>query len=101
MPFQWYSDAMKTTIDRAGRVVIPKAIRDRAGLVPGAELEIRLDNGIVEISPPAPQGRLVEKEGFLVWEAAPGTPPMQPGDVRQAILDMRAEREEKFIRREP
>jgi AbrB family looped-hinge helix DNA binding protein len=31
---------MKTTIDKAGRVVIPAAIRERAGLSPGAELEI-------------------------------------------------------------
>jgi hypothetical protein len=62
------------------------------------ELDIRLDNGRVEISPPEPLGRLIEKEGFLVWEAAPGTSPIQPGEVRQAILDARAERESKFIR---
>ncbi len=89
---------MKTTIDRAGRVVIPKAIRDRAGLQPGSELDIRLDNGVVEITPPAPKGRLVEEGGFLVWEAAPGTPSIQPGDVRQAILDAREEREDRIIR---
>ena len=31
---------MRTTIDKAGRVVIPAAIRERAGLGPGAEVEI-------------------------------------------------------------
>jgi AbrB family looped-hinge helix DNA binding protein len=31
---------MRTTIDKAGRVVIPATIRDRAGLTPGAELEV-------------------------------------------------------------
>jgi len=34
---------MRTTIDKAGRVVIPAAIRERAGLTPGAELEISED----------------------------------------------------------
>ena len=31
---------MRATIDKAGRVVIPAAIRERAGLGPGAEVEI-------------------------------------------------------------
>ena len=34
---------MRTTIDKAGRVVIPVAIRERAGLSPGAELEVTND----------------------------------------------------------
>lgn len=34
---------MKTTIDKAGRVVIPAQIRERAGLSPGSELEITTD----------------------------------------------------------
>ena len=29
---------MRTTIDKAGRVVIPAALRERAGLTPGSEL---------------------------------------------------------------
>jgi AbrB family looped-hinge helix DNA binding protein len=31
---------MRTTIDKAGRVVIPASIRDRTGLSPGTTLEI-------------------------------------------------------------
>jgi len=31
---------MKTSIDKAGRVVIPASIRERAGLVAGSELDI-------------------------------------------------------------
>ncbi len=34
---------MKTTIDKAGRVVIPAAVRERAGLSAGTELEITED----------------------------------------------------------
>lgn len=31
---------MRTTIDKAGRVVIPAALRQRAGLAPGTVLEV-------------------------------------------------------------
>jgi AbrB family looped-hinge helix DNA binding protein len=34
---------MRTTIDKAGRVVIPAALRERAGLSPGSELDITED----------------------------------------------------------
>lgn len=34
---------MRTTIDKAGRVVIPAAVRERAGLTPGSELAITED----------------------------------------------------------
>ena len=34
---------MRTTIDKAGRVVIPAAIRERAGLLAGSELEVTED----------------------------------------------------------
>ena len=42
---------MKATIDAAGRLVIPKRIRREAGLESGAELEIRFEDGRIEIEP--------------------------------------------------
>jgi AbrB family looped-hinge helix DNA binding protein len=51
---------MKTSIDKAGRVVIPAAIRERAGLVPGAELEVTLDGTGVRLERVAPGPRLVK-----------------------------------------
>lgn len=41
---------MKSTIDAAGRVVIPKTLRERAGLTAGAEVDFRFVDGAVEIS---------------------------------------------------
>jgi AbrB family looped-hinge helix DNA binding protein len=35
---------MRTTIDKAGRIVIPAALRERAGFAPGSELEITEDD---------------------------------------------------------
>ena len=40
-----------TTIDGAGRIVVPKALRDALGLTPGTELEIMAADGLLEISP--------------------------------------------------
>ena len=34
---------MRSTIDKAGRVVIPASVRERAGLTPGTNLEITVD----------------------------------------------------------
>ncbi len=42
---------MQSTIDGAGRVVIPKELRDRAGLVRGRPVEIRERDGCIEIEP--------------------------------------------------
>lgn len=47
---------MKTSIDKAGRVVIPAAIRSQAGLKPGTELEVLLEDYSIRlvraVSPP-------------------------------------------------
>jgi len=51
---------MKTTIDKAGRVVIPAAVRERAGLSPGAELEITEDELGIRIERVAAGPRLVK-----------------------------------------
>lgn len=36
----WYAHGMKTTIDRAGRIVVPKALRDRLGFSAGTEIDV-------------------------------------------------------------
>ena len=42
---------MTSTIDRLGRLVIPKKIRDRLQLGPGAEVEIEEQDGVIHIRP--------------------------------------------------
>ncbi len=57
---------MRTTIDKAGRVVIPAAIRERAGLTPGAELEITADDLGVRLERVTAPPRLVRVGKRLV-----------------------------------
>jgi AbrB family looped-hinge helix DNA binding protein len=51
---------MRTTIDKAGRVVIPAPLRERAGLTPGTELAITVDDFGVRLERVAPGPRLVK-----------------------------------------
>jgi AbrB family looped-hinge helix DNA binding protein len=63
---------MKTTIDRAGRLVIPRTLRDRIGLLGGGEVELELDGAGIRIEPVTASG-LREDAGLLVIPAS-GTP---------------------------
>lgn len=96
--FIWYYCGMKATIDRGGRVVIPKPLRDKAGLEAGTEVDIRFTEGIVEIIPSPAGGGIVPEDGLWVWEPSPGTPPVAPGEIRRAIEEIREERQNRIIR---
>ena len=51
---------MRTTIDKAGRVVIPAAVREKAGLSAGAELEVTEDDLGIRLVRVAAGPRLVK-----------------------------------------
>jgi AbrB family looped-hinge helix DNA binding protein len=59
---------MRTTIDKAGRVVIPKAMRDRLGMRPG-EVELTIDGAAIRIEPLSGEG-VEERGGRLVIPAS-------------------------------
>jgi AbrB family looped-hinge helix DNA binding protein len=70
---------MRTTIDKAGRVVIPALIRDRAGLWPGAELEITHDEFGIRLERVATGPKLVKIGKRLVAR------PRVPRDERPKV----------------
>jgi AbrB family looped-hinge helix DNA binding protein len=59
---------MRATIDKAGRLVIPKALRDHLGLVPG-DVEVTADGAGLRIEPLA-DDRLHCEDGLLVIPVA-------------------------------
>jgi len=76
---------MKTTIDSAGRVVIPKPLRDRLGLTPGETLELSEREGKIEIGPaPTPMTLAKTKHGVV---AVPESkiPPLTDEVVRDTL----------------
>jgi AbrB family looped-hinge helix DNA binding protein len=69
---------MRATIDKAGRLVIPRSLRDRIGLGGGGEVELELDGAAVRIEPLAGH-ELVEEAGLLVIPATGA--PLTSADV--------------------
>ena len=59
---------MRTTIDKAGRLVIPKDLRDRIGLTAG-EVDVYVSGATLTVEPVA-SDRLTEREGRLTVTAA-------------------------------
>jgi AbrB family looped-hinge helix DNA binding protein len=54
-------NAIQTTIDSAGRLVLPKTVRDEAGILPGMTLRVTVQDGRVEIEPVPREVRIVQK----------------------------------------
>ena len=75
---------MKITIDTAGRLVVPKPLRERFHFAPGSELEIEPTSDGIIIRPADRGQALVHREGVLVHHGP-----------RQADLDIAA-----FVRQE-
>jgi AbrB family looped-hinge helix DNA binding protein len=71
---------MRTTIDSAGRVVIPKPLRQELGIEPGSELELSAVNGHLEIVVPSAV-RLEEGPHGLRF-ITDDAPPLTADDVR-------------------
>jgi AbrB family looped-hinge helix DNA binding protein len=63
---------MRATIDRAGRLVIPRPLRDRIGLAHGGEVELELDGAAVRIEPVS--GTELKAVGSLLVIPASGRP---------------------------
>jgi AbrB family looped-hinge helix DNA binding protein len=80
---------MRTTIDKAGRVVIPAAVRERAGLTPGTELRISLDEFGVRLERVAPGPRLVKVGRRLVARPTAAVNARPSVDVAAIVEDER------------
>lgn len=76
---------MRSTIDSAGRVVIPKPLRLRLGLDGGQAIEIREREGRIEIEPVATAMALAETDSGLAAVPAEELPPLTDEIVRSTI----------------
>jgi AbrB family looped-hinge helix DNA binding protein len=76
---------MKAAIDSAGRVVVPKAIRDELRLLPGSELTIRIRDGALVLEPEPTQVALVRRGRVVVAKPKEPLPKMTQDDVRDVL----------------
>jgi AbrB family looped-hinge helix DNA binding protein len=77
---------MRGTIDRFGRLVVPKEMRDRHGIGPGSEVEIEDTGSAIVLRPLEELPGLVEKEGILVFRGR------ATGDLEGVVKGQRGER---------
>jgi AbrB family looped-hinge helix DNA binding protein len=72
-------------IDKAGRLVVPKALREQLRLEPGAELEASIEDGRLVAAVVGPKVTLIEENGRLVATTSETTPPMTQDDLLSLI----------------
>ncbi|MCU0258387.1 MAG: AbrB/MazE/SpoVT family DNA-binding domain-containing protein [Solirubrobacteraceae bacterium] len=77
---------MHVRIDAAGRVVIPKAVRDELGLEPGQRLELDTRDGDLHLHVRAPRMR-IEGRGRDARVVTDEPMPTLTDDVARATLD--------------
>jgi AbrB family looped-hinge helix DNA binding protein len=80
---------MRSTIDAAGRVVIPKDLRERLALEGGATVEIRERDGRIEIEPIGTPMTLVRRAGGPVAVPDVALPPLTDEIVRETLERVR------------
>lgn len=74
---------MRTTIDAAGRLVVPKPLRNELGLEAGTELELEAVDGRLEVAIPS---RVRAEDGpHGVRFAADGEQRLSAGQVRELM----------------
>ena len=86
---------MITTMDQAGRLVIPSEIRREAALEPGTPLEVRWRDGVIEIEPQPLSVKLARKGRLLVAQPARKVPALRASLVertRRALTSRRGSR---------
>ncbi|HXK30204.1 MAG TPA: AbrB/MazE/SpoVT family DNA-binding domain-containing protein [Candidatus Binatia bacterium] len=83
---------MRTSIDRAGRLVIPKEIRRKSGIEPGMPLEVRWEKGAIAITPAPLTVKLERKGRLLVAVSAEAVAPLSTNTVERIRKKLRRER---------
>lgn len=80
---------MRTTIDSAGRLVVPKALRDALGLRGGEDLEIQARDGRLEVQPAPSPMHLERRGGGLVAVPDVEVPMLTADRVRETLEQTR------------
>lgn len=76
---------MVTTLDKAGRVVIPAKIRKRLGLSSGMELEVLVEGLSIRLARSVPGPEVTRREGRLVARSRVPKSERPPVDVARLI----------------
>ena len=81
----------KVVLDRAGRIVLPKTLRDELRLSPGDSLDLTVQGEEVTLRPRRSSTPLQKKEG--IWVFSTGKP-MASDETAEAFRNIRAQRDQ-------
>jgi bifunctional DNA-binding transcriptional regulator/antitoxin component of YhaV-PrlF toxin-antitoxin module len=76
-------------IDRAGRLVVPKALRDELGWEPRQPLRASVRDGRLQIEPEPIDAELVENDGVRVITPTEIGPVLTRDEVRKVVESIR------------
>ncbi|HEV2731698.1 MAG TPA: AbrB/MazE/SpoVT family DNA-binding domain-containing protein [Terriglobales bacterium] len=82
------------TLDKAGRVVLPKPVRDELQLGAGDSIELESSEDCIVLRPARGNARMRKKQGIWVLH---GGAPLSAGVVKETIRRVREERERKIL----
>ena len=82
------------TIDKAGRVVLPKPVREELQLGAGDSLELESSEDRIILRPARGKGRMYKKRGVWVFDSGE---PLPPDVVEKTLRRVRAERDRRNL----
>jgi len=77
---------METTLDRFGRIIIPKKVRSDFGLKPGTQFNIEETDDTIVLKPIPDEPHVIEKDGVLVFTG------VATGNIDDTLTKHRKER---------
>jgi len=86
----------RISIDRAGRLVLPKPVREQLQLEPGESLELESFEDHIVLRPVRPNAQMYKKQGVWVFR---GGGPLKASTVRETIRRVRNERDQAVLGR--
>ena len=63
-----------TKVDSKGRIVLPQEVRERLGVTPGTEVEVRAEDGKAVVEPEDDPERIIEQMDAIVDEISDREP---------------------------
>ena len=82
------------TIDKAGRLVLPKRMRDALHLKPGSTLEVEQEGNAITLRPAQTKATLRRKNGFWVFDTGGQ---ITTEMVNQTLAEIRKERDRRIL----
>jgi len=96
MAYRWYTTIVNatTTIDKAGRIVLPKQIRQELQLGPGDVIELEASEDRVVLRPARGKGRMYKEHGMWVFDSGE---PLTVEMVNKTLRQVREERDRRNV----